>query len=241
MTATALKALPARVLVVEDERDIAALVAYHLTKEGYRVRTAGSGAEALEAVGHERPDLVVLDLMLPGFSGLEVLAELRRRPEAADLPVIVLTARREEPDRIRGLELGADDYVTKPFSPQELVLRVAAILRRVRAEQQQVGDELAIGPIHVDKSAHKVRVDGTEIELTPTEFRLLLLLAERRGRVQARGHLLETVWDAAPDIQTRTVDMHIQRLRTKLGNAGELIETVRGFGYRMRAVQSRSA
>jgi len=232
---------PERVLVVDDEPDIVALVVYHLAKAGYRVSTAGSGPDALTIARRDKPGLVVLDLMLPGLSGFDVLEQLRADPSTRQIAVLMLTARKDEPDRIRGLTLGADDYLTKPFSPQELVLRVGAILRRVRAEQQQVGDELAVGPIHMDKSAHKVRVDGTEIELTPTEFRLLLLLAERRGRVQARGHLLETVWDAAPDIQTRTVDMHIQRLRTKLGNAGELIETVRGFGYRMRAVQSRSA
>jgi two-component system phosphate regulon response regulator PhoB len=232
---------PERVLVVDDEPDIVALVVYHLAKAGYRVSTAGSGPDALTIARRDKPGLVVLDLMLPGLSGFDVLEQLRADPATRQIAVLMLTARKDEPDRIRGLTLGADDYLTKPFSPQELVLRVGAILRRVRAEQQQVGDELAVGPIHMDKSAHTVRVDGTEIELTPTEFRLLLLLAERRGRVQARGHLLQTVWDAAPDIQTRTVDMHIQRLRTKLGNAGELIETVRGFGYRMRAVQSRSA
>jgi two-component system phosphate regulon response regulator PhoB len=230
-----------RVLVVDDEPDIVALVVYHLAKAGYRVSTAASGLDALAIARRDKPSLTVLDLMLPGMSGFDVLEQLRSDPATREMAVLMLTARKEEPDRIRGLSLGADDYLTKPFSPQELVLRVGAILRRVKASQQQVGDELQIGPIHVDKAAHRVFVDGGEIELTPTEFRLLLLLAERRGRVQARGHLLETVWDAAPDIQTRTVDMHIQRLRTKLRSAGELIETVRGFGYRMRAVQSRSA
>jgi two-component system phosphate regulon response regulator PhoB len=153
----------------------------------------------------------------------------------------MLTARKDEPDRIRGLSSGADDYITKPFSPQELVLRVAAILRRVAQGQQTSADVLRVGPVLIDRAAHTVTVDGRELELTPTEYRLLLTLAERRGRVQARGHLLETVWEAAPDIQTRTVDMHVQRLRSKLGAAGELIETVRGFGYRLRAAQPRSA
>ena len=230
-----------RVLVVDDEPDIVALVVYHLAKAGYRVSTAGSGPDALTIARRDKPVLIVLDLMLPGLSGFDVLEQLRADLATRQIAVLMLTARKDEPDRIRGLSLGADDYLTKPFSPQELVLRVAAILRRVRASPDQVGDELRVGPIHVDKAAHKVFVESGEIELTPTEFRLLLLLAERRGRVQARGHLLETVWDAAPDIQTRTVDMHIQRLRTKLGPAGDLIETVRGFGYRMRAVQSRSA
>src|SRR5690606_36449673 len=137
--------------------------------------------------------------------------------------------------------LGADDYLTKPFSPQELVLRVQAIIRRVSSRGAQESDTLAIGPLSIDRSAHRVSVDGAEVDLTPTEYRLLLTLAERRGRVQDRGHLLETVWEAAPDIQTRTVDMHIQRLRSKLGVAGELIETVRGFGYRLTAPQALRA
>lgn len=227
---------PAHVLVVEDERDIAALVAYHLTREGYRVRTAGSGAEALEALALERPDLIVLDLMLPGLSGLEVLSELKARPELADVPVVVLTARRDEADRIRGLELGADDYVTKPFSPQELVLRVAAVLRRTRAPSlSPTGRLLRGGPIVVDLDAMHVEVDGEPVTLTPTEFRLLVTLLERRGRVQSRQQLLEAAWDIHVRIETRTVDMHVQRLRGKLGPGGEMIETVRGFGYRFRA------
>jgi two-component system phosphate regulon response regulator PhoB len=152
----------------------------------------------------------------------------------------MLTARVEEPDRVRGLALGADDYLTKPFSPQELVLRVGAILRRMQSPSSTPSEVLAIGPIHIDRSEHRVLVDGSAIDLTPTEYKLLLTLAERRGRVQARGHLLETVWEAAPDIQTRTVDMHVQRLRAKLGNAGNLIETVRGFGYRLRGDQVRA-
>jgi two-component system phosphate regulon response regulator PhoB len=154
----------------------------------------------------------------------------------------MLTARREEPDRIRGLSLGADDYLTKPFSPQELVLRVGAILRRVQQSLPVTNDMLRVGPVTIDRAAHRVTLDAMgEVELTPTEYRLLLTLAERRGRVQARGLLLETVWEAAPDIQTRTVDMHVQRLRNKLGAAGDMIETVRGFGYRLKAAQPRSA
>ena len=229
------------ILVVDDEPDIVALVAYHLAKAGYRVSTAGSGAEALEASRRERPSLVVLDLMLPGLSGFDVLEQLRADPATATIAVLMLTARREEPDRIRGLSLGADDYLTKPFSPQELVLRVGAILRRVAAPAAAATDVLELGALRIDRSAHRVTVDGAEVELTPTEFKLLLLLAERRGRVQARSHLLETVWEAAPDIQTRTVDMHIQRLRNKLGSAGDLIETVRGFGYRLQPGHTRGA
>ncbi len=228
-----------RVLVVDDEPEIVALVAYHLAKAGYRVSTAASGADALDLARRERPALIVLDLMLPGMSGFDVLEQLRSDDATRDVAVLMLTARRDEPDRIRGLSLGADDYLTKPFSPAELVLRVGAILRRAANAQPAGHDTLAVGPIRIDRSAMTVSIDERPVELTPTEFKLLLTLAERRGRVQGRGHLLETVWEAAPDIQTRTVDMHIQRLRTKLGPAGEMIETVRGFGYRLRAAPAR--
>ncbi|MGA0919994.1 MAG: response regulator [Gemmatimonadaceae bacterium] len=228
-----------RILVVDDEPDIVALVVYHLAKAKYKVSSATSGSDALALAKRERPALIVLDLMLPGMSGFDVLDQLRADPDTASIAVLMLTARKDEPDRIRGLELGADDYLTKPFSPQELVLRVGAILRRVSANAAG-GDLLRIGPIVIDRSAHRVLVEGHEVELTPTEFKLLLTLAERRGRVQARGLLLETVWEAAPDIQTRTVDMHVQRLRTKLHPAGDLIETVRGFGYRLRADTDRA-
>ncbi len=224
-----------RVLVVDDEPDITALVAYHLAKAGYRVSTAANGPDALKSAREERPDIVILDVMLPGASGYDVLAELRRHDETREVGVILLTARRDEPDRIRGLSLGADDYLTKPFSPAELALRVSALLRRLAAPSVASGSTLAAGPIAIDRSAHRVTVDEKEIELTATEYKLLLTLVERRGRVQTRPQLLETVWEAQPDIQTRTVDMHVQRLRTKLGDAGQLIETARGFGYRFRA------
>jgi two-component system phosphate regulon response regulator PhoB len=220
-----------RVLVVDDEPDIVALVAYHLAKAGYRVSTAATGPDALRAAREERPALIVLDLMLPGMSGFDVLEKLRAHDATRDVAVLMLTARKEEPDRIRGLTLGADDYLTKPFSPAELTLRVGAILRRVGGGG---ADTLVAGPLVIDRAAHTVAVDGRPLDLTATEFKLLLTLAERRGRVQARTQLLQTVWDAAPDIQTRTVDMHVQRLRTKLGAAGDLIETVRGFGYRLK-------
>jgi len=228
-----------RILVVDDEPEIVALVTYHLAKTGYRISTASSGQDALDMARRDRPSLIVLDLMLPGMSGFDVLEQLRSDDATRDVAVLMLTARREEPDRIRGLSLGADDYLTKPFSPQELVLRVGAILRRSSATPTTSSDSFAIGAMRIDRAAMTVVVDERAIELTPTEFKLLLTLAERRGRVQGRGHLLETVWEAAPDIQTRTVDMHIQRLRTKLGAAGELIETVRGFGYRLRAASPR--
>ena len=232
MTTPAGTAPAERVLVVDDEPDIVALVAYHLAKSGYRVATAANGRDALDVVRRERPALVVLDLMLPDLSGYDVLEQLRADEATRHVAVLMLTARREEPDRIRGLSLGADDYLTKPFSPQELVLRVGAILRRVAASPAS-GDVVTIGPVAIDRSAHRVTVRGADIELTPTEYKLLQILVERRGRVQDRAGLLEAVWEAAPDIQTRTVDMHIQRLRAKLGDAGDLIETVRGFGYRI--------
>lgn len=228
-----------RILVVDDEPDIVALVAYHLAKTNYRVSTASNGTDALAIARQERPSLLVLDLMLPGMSGFDVLEHIRADESTRHIAVLMLTARKEEQDRIRGLSLGADDYLTKPFSPQELVLRVGAILRRTTGAADAPADLLQIGPIRIDRAAHRVVIANEEIELTPTEYKLLMTLAERRGRVQARGHLLETVWEAAPDIQTRTVDMHIQRLRTKLGDAGDLIETVRGFGYRMRGAASR--
>ncbi len=230
----------ARILVVDDEPDIVALVVYHLAKAGYRVATATSGPDAIQLARRDRPALIVLDLMLPGLSGFDVLAQLREDARTAHVAVLMLTARKDEPDRIKGLQLGADDYLTKPFSPQELVLRVGAILRRV-ASADQTSDVLRVGPLAIDRTAHQVTVNDHEVELTPTEFKLLLILAERRGRVQARAHLLETVWEAAPDIQTRTVDMHIQRLRTKLHPAGDLIETVRGFGYRLKAADAGAA
>jgi two-component system, OmpR family, phosphate regulon response regulator PhoB len=223
-----------RVLVVDDEPDITALVAYHLATGGLRVSTAANGPDALKAARDERPDIVILDLMLPGVSGYDVLAELRKRDETKEVGVILLTARREEVDRIRGLSLGADDYLTKPFSPQELSLRVSALLRRLASPAVSAGSTLTAGPVSIDRSAHRASVHGEELSLTATEYKLLLTLVERRGRVQSRPQLLEMVWEAQPDIQTRTVDMHVQRLRTKLGDAGKLIETVRGFGYRFR-------
>jgi two-component system, OmpR family, phosphate regulon response regulator PhoB len=226
----------AHILVVDDEPDISALVAYHLARESYRVRTAASGPEALRAAELERPDLVVLDLMLPGMSGLAVLEELRRRPETQEVPVILLTARREEQDRIAGLRLGADDYVAKPFSPQELILRVGAVLRRVQQAPPagKGGKVVRVGPFTVDSGAASAQVDGAALDLTPTEYRLLMTLMERRGRVQSRRQLLEAVWEVTANIATRTVDMHVQRLRGKLGPHADWIETVRGFGYRFR-------
>lgn len=228
--------MSAQILVVDDEPDIAALVAYHLARESYRVRTAPDGPEALRAVESQMPDLVVLDLMLPGLSGLDVLKELRRRPETQSLPVILLTALREERDRIEGLKVGADDYLSKPFSPEELILRVRAVLRRVAQPGAAEGTSrvVRVGPFMLDTGAVRAEVEGRDLELTPTEFKLLQVLMERRGRVQSRRKLLESVWEVTANIATRTVDMHVQRLRAKLGDEGDWIETVRGFGYRFR-------
>lgn len=227
-----------RVLVVEDEPDIAALIAYQLTREGFRVETIGNGTEALVAIDKEAPDLVVLDRMLPGLSGDEVIQRLRDDPETLSIPVLMLTAKREQEDRIEGLELGADDYLTKPFSPRELVLRVQAVLRRAQDTGTASGGRvLRAGPLRMDLASHRVLLEGRELILTPTEFRLLESLMERRGRTQSRKQLLERVWSyesgISDRIQTRTVDMHVRRLRSKLGRVGEWIETVRGFGYRL--------
>lgn len=223
-----------KVLVVDDEPDILALCAFHLAKAGYAVSTAATGATAIECARRDRPALIVLDLMLPDIGGFDVLRLLRADESTRDTAVLLLTARKEETDRIRGLTLGADDYLTKPFSPQELVLRVAAILRRSSRGDPPAQGILDAGRIRIDRASHIVTVDSVEIDLTATEFKLLLTLVERRGRVQTRAALLDDVWDAAPDVQTRTVDMHVQRLRAKLGEAGAMIETVRSIGYRFR-------
>src|SRR4051794_11874207 len=226
-----------RILVVDDEADITALVAYHLAKAGFRVSTANNGPDALKAAREERPDIVILDLMLPGVSGYDVLEELRRREGTRAVGVFPPPAGREVPARTRGLPPGADASPPKPFSPQELSLRVRGLLRRLASPPVTAGSTLAAGPISIDRSAHRASVGGQELSLTATEYKLLLTLVERRGRVQTRPQLLETVWEAQPDIQTRTVDMHVQRLRTKLGDAGKMIETVRGFGYRFKGTE----
>lgn len=234
----------ARILVVEDEAEIAALVAYQLTREGYRVETALTGSAALDALHRDLPDLLVLDRMLPGVSGDDVLKSVRDDPATRGVPVLVLTAKREQGERIEGLELGADDYLTKPFSPRELVLRVDAILRRARGDGDVAaaasgGRILRAGELRLDVGAHVATLGEEEIQLTPTEFRLLATFMQRRGRTQSRQRLLAEAWDidhrSADRMHTRTVDMHVRRLRGKLGEAGECIETVRGFGYRFRS------
>ena len=233
--------VPARILVIEDDPGIAALVAYQLTRAGYRVETAGGGDGGLESLHREIPDLVVLDRMLPGLSGDQVLKAIGQDPATRYIPVLVLTARREEADRIEGLEMGADDYLTRPFSPRELVLRVEAILRRIRGfagQGDHEGGVLRAGELSLDLGAMRVTLGERELPVTPTEYRLLRVLLENRGRMQKRADLLEAAWVAegkpGDGVRTRTVDMHIRRLRSKLGHAGDWIETVRGFGYRFR-------
>jgi two-component system phosphate regulon response regulator PhoB len=223
-----------RILLVEDEPDIAEILQYNLEKEGFEVAVETRGDSALERLRDEAPDLLILDLMLPGLDGLELARILQRDRRTAALPLIMLTARGEEVDRIVGLELGADDYITKPFSPREVVLRVRAVLRRARHEPA-AGDRLRIGDLDLDVAGHRLRVGRREVELTATEFRLLKLLMERTGRVQTRSQLLSDVWGYADDIDSRTVDTHVRRLRRKLGAEAERIETVIGVGYRLRA------
>jgi two-component system phosphate regulon response regulator PhoB len=223
-----------RILVVEDEADLAELVAFNLRGEGHQAAVVHDGATALAEIQRNPPDLVVLDVMLPDISGIEVCRRLRRKPETIRLPVIMLTARSDEVDRVVGFEVGADDYLAKPFSPRELVLRVEAILRRTVAGADVEGPQvIVLGDLRIDVPAHRVEVAGEEIALTALEFRLLLDLAMRAGRVQSRDALLERVWGYAPNVETRTVDTHVKRLREKLGSGAKHIETVRGVGYRV--------
>ena len=223
------------ILIADDEPDVLNLLALNLRKEGFDVLKAEDGARALEIARAETPDLVVLDLMMPGMSGLEVTKQLKQSPATRGIPIVMLTARAEEVDRIVGLELGADDYVTKPFSPREIVLRVQAVLRRAVVVDAVKEDVLEVGSIQIDRAKHEVRIGGVACDFTATEFKLLSVLMERRGRLQSRDVLLNDVWGYESAIDTRTVDTHVRRLREKLGEAADLIETVRGFGYRMVA------
>ena len=222
------------ILIVDDEPDIVELIDYNLTSAGYSVTTARDGASAMAEVRRQRPDLILLDLMLPDVSGTEVCRRLRKDPSMEGVPIMMITARGDEIDRVVGFELGADDYVTKPFSPRELVLRVQAVLRRTKPKAATKSERLQIGVLEIDVPRHRVLVEDEEISLTALEFKLLLDLASRRGRVQPRDSLLERVWGYAPGIETRTVDTHVKRLREKLAGARDYIETVRGVGYRMR-------
>ena len=220
------------VLIVDDERDLVQVVEFNLRQAGYDTVAAYDGEQALAAVRHRLPDLVLLDLMLPDIPGTEICRNLKANPRTKPVPVIMLTARGEEVDRVVGFELGADDFVTKPFSVRELVLRVKAVLRRgAGAEEDRPREQ--VGPVRIDPTAHRAFVEDKEVELTALEFKLLSTFMSRLGRVQTREMLLQDVWEMSADLQTRTVDTHVKRLREKLGEGRDLIETVRGVGYRM--------
>ena len=221
-----------RVLVVEDERDLGELLVFNLEKEGYQVSCVQDGISGLEAARSSLPDLLLLDLMLPGMLGTEVCKALRKDRRTAQIPVIMLTAKGDEIDRVVGFELGADDYIVKPFSMRELMLRIKTVFRR-QENDQSVEEILTFGDIVIDKVRHLVSCAGNEVELTSTEYKLLLYLAERPGRVVTRETLLQNVWGYNNSGDTRTVDTHITRLRGKLGAPGDMIKTVRGFGYKM--------
>ena len=225
-----------KILVIEDERDILDLVLHYLEKEGFRIRTAADGGAGLTAARQERPDLIVLDLMLPGMDGLELCKKLRADPATALTPVIMLTAKADETDRIVGLELGADDYLTKPFSPKELVARVKALLRR--AEQRDApAQSYTYGALRLDATRHEVRVRAKEVTLTAKEFGLLEQLLRNRGRVLTRDALLNSVWGYDYHGTTRTVDVHIHRLKQKLPLLSDAITTIKSLGYKLRDEQ----
>ena len=222
------------ILIVDDEPDLVATLEYNLRREGYETRSAQTGRDALAAFGQPpAADLVILDLMLPDMPGTEVCRRIRGTEAGRVVPVLMLTAKGDEIDRVVGFEVGADDYVTKPFSVRELMLRVGAILRRAQPETSEVG-QTAFGRLRMDREAHRVWVDGDEVALTALEFRLLSTFLDRRGRVQSRDTLLTDVWGMSPEVTTRTVDTHVKRLREKLGPAGAYVETLRGVGYRFR-------
>lgn len=218
-----------KILIVEDERDIADLVGFNLERAGFEVLKAHDGITGVELAIQHRPDLIILDLMLPGKDGYGVFKEIRRDSRSRDIPVIMLTARAQTEDRIQGLEAGADDYLTKPFSPKELMLRVQAVLKRSDGPPGQV--EFTFGPFRFDKNALKFYLEGEPVELTSTEFKLLLFLTERAGKAQDRNDLLRTVWGYSDEVHSRTLDTHMKRLRQKLGEHAAMVETVRGIGY----------
>lgn len=222
------------VLVVEDETDVVDLLRYNLTKAGFTVLIANDGLQGLEIARKNRPDIMVLDLMLPGMDGKAVCKALKKDSDTESLPIVMLTAKSEPSERVAGLELGADDYVTKPFSPRELVLRVQALLRRLRTSAK--GDILEVDEFQADRTAFEVRLEGKRLDLTTTEFKLLTIMMERRGRIQSREELLFDVWGYQNAIDTRTVDTHMRRLREKLGKFSSRLETVRGAGYRFNVL-----
>jgi two-component system, OmpR family, phosphate regulon response regulator PhoB len=218
-----------KILIVEDERDIADLIGFNLQRAGYEVLKAHDGIAGTEIALRDRPDLIVLDIMLPGRDGYAVFRELRRDPRSVNIPVIMLTARAQTEDRIQGLETGADDYLTKPFSPKELLLRIQAVLKRSEVAPGAV--EFTHGPFRFDKNALKFYLDNEPVDLTSTEFKLLLYLCERSGKPQDRNDLLRTVWGYSDEVHSRTLDTHMKRLRQKLGIHGTLVETIRNVGY----------
>jgi len=222
-----------KILIVDDEKDIVKMLDYNLKKEGFRTISASDGEGALDAAVREHPDLIVLDLMLPGIDGLEVCKTLKKEGKTASIPIIMLTAKTQETEKIVGLELGADDYITKPFSPRELIARIKAVLRRVK-EKEKLPEIFSIGKLTIDFSKIQVEVSGKRVELTAKEFELLKTLIKVKGRVLSRDFLLDTIWgfDHAIEIQTRTVDVHIRTLRKKLKTEAKRIITVKNYGYR---------
>jgi phosphate regulon transcriptional regulator PhoB len=220
------------ILIVEDDRDIVESLEYNLKKEGFRTTKAYDGAAGVKAAGEKHPALIILDLMLPIIEGLEVCRRLKKNPKTADIPVIMLTAKGTETDKVVGLEVGADDYITKPFSLKELIARVKTILRRYEGPAEKPTAVLKFKDLEIDTDRHEVRVAGKEIELTAKEFQLLHYLAENKGRVFSRDRLLDAVWGIDVAIETRTVDVHMRRLREKLGKAGKHLVTLRGVGYK---------
>jgi two-component system phosphate regulon response regulator PhoB len=222
-----------RILIIEDDRDIVEMIEYNLKEEGYQVTSAFDGEKGIELAKREKPDLVILDIMLPAIDGFEVCRSLKQYQPTAHIPVIILSAKSRETDKVVGLELGADDYVTKPFSPRELLARIKAVLRR---HKEQPAGEIRIGQVVIDNVRHKVEVRGQEIELTATEFRLLEALAKRPGAVLSRSQLLDAVGADESMVYDRTIDAHVKSLRRKLGRAKDYIETVRGIGYRFREI-----
>lgn len=223
-----------RILIVDDEPEAVELLEFNLRQAGYTTSSAANGSEALEKARAALPSLIVLDWMLPEMEGLEVCKVLRRDPATARIPVIMVTARAAEIDRVLGLEIGADDYVTKPFSPRELILRIRKVLERGRPGDIEGPERILVGSLEIDLPRHLVSWKGRPIELTATEFKLLTVLAHRQGRVQSRDQLLRDVWEYNSLIDTRTVDTHMRRLREKLGPAAKYLDTVRGVGYRFR-------